>query len=716
MIWTSGPDKLCDWFNSAWLKFTGRTMEQELGNRWAEGVHPDDLSKCLSTYTAAFDSREEFSMEYRLRRYDGVYRWVLDIGGPYFSADGKFQGYFGSCIDVTESRDGLQSAEPDLARVTRQMRTGETAGVSLHPQYQTHSGPSGPEIRAALETMLVSDVFRTSPQLGAFLRFVVEATLRGEGAHLKGYTIALEALGRGEDFDPQRDPIVRVEAGRLRRALQQYYAGPGATELVAVDLPRGRYIPRFRYRRAERATPASPLHEESLALHTVHTWREALRATTRTRHVLISMAVLVLIGVAALLAIGRADHLFERATTTPLVTDQQRISAFRAGNGFPVVFVQPFEAVGTPAVSRITLDGLHRKLTDALARFDEINVVADTTLAGAGNSYQLGATAEYHDDGTVALTFKLIDTSDNTVVWLRTFDRTQFAIDPGTDEDGIVQQVATILARTFGVIHSRERGKSDHDPRYACVLKMLDYLHGLEASEYVEARACLERVTRLDPNFAIGFAWLSWIYIREYQYEGFAHPGDPPALDRALKSVQRAVSLKPQSARAHEALLGTYFARGEIATAFAEGDMALSLNPFDPSIRTVYGVRLIAVGQYDRGAAMLKDTSPNSVQRPTWLNSYLFLAAYLKGDLATASQYANQDVSETYPLNILARALLATSNGDRERAKQMIERLDILYPAFRQHPRRELQKFIPSTKIVDRLTDDLAAVGLAVRN
>jgi predicted Zn-dependent protease len=82
--------------------------------------------------------------------------------------------------------------------------------------------------------------------------------------------------------------------------------------------------------------------------------------------------------------------------------------------------------------------------------------------------------------------------------------------------------------------------------------------------------------------------------------------------------------------RAHEALLGAYFARGEVAAAFAAGDTALSLNPFDPGIRTVYGIRLIAVGQYDRGTGLLKDTSDNSVQRPTWLNSYLFLAAYLK--------------------------------------------------------------------------------------
>jgi PAS domain S-box-containing protein len=255
MMWTSGPDKLCDWFNRAWLEFTGRTMAQELGNGWAEGVHPDDVSRCLSVYTTAFDSRQEFSMEYQLRRYEGVYRLVLDIGSPYFSADDEFLGYFGSCIDVTAgTQEGPRPPQAELPRVTRRARVGKRAFASV-AQNEARNYPSGTEIRAALERMVASESFRTCPQLAAFLRFVLEATLRGESAHLKGYTIAVEALGRGGDFDPQQDPIVRVEAGRLRRVIQHYYAGPGAKDLLVSEIPCGCYIPTFRYRRAEQALP-----------------------------------------------------------------------------------------------------------------------------------------------------------------------------------------------------------------------------------------------------------------------------------------------------------------------------------------------------------------------------------------------------------------------------------------------------------------------------
>ena len=102
LIWMSGVDKLCTFFNKSWLEFTGRSLEQEIGNGWAEGVHPNDLQRCLKTYTEAFDARKAFAMQYRLRRNDGEYRSISDEGIPRYDAQGTFAGYIGSCVDVTE--------------------------------------------------------------------------------------------------------------------------------------------------------------------------------------------------------------------------------------------------------------------------------------------------------------------------------------------------------------------------------------------------------------------------------------------------------------------------------------------------------------------------------------------------------------------------------------------------------------------------------------
>jgi PAS domain S-box-containing protein len=117
LIWMSGPDKLCNYFNQPWFEFTGRPLEAELGNGWSEGVHPEDLKNCLDTYARAFDLRESFKMQYRLRRHDGEYRWLLDLGVPRLNPDGFFAGYIGTCIDVTDRK----LAEEALAGVGRRL-------------------------------------------------------------------------------------------------------------------------------------------------------------------------------------------------------------------------------------------------------------------------------------------------------------------------------------------------------------------------------------------------------------------------------------------------------------------------------------------------------------------------------------------------------------------------------------------------------------------
>jgi PAS domain S-box-containing protein len=119
LIWLSGINMLCYWFNKVWLDFTGRSIEQELGNGWLEAVHPDDVDFCLAHYTQNFANRRPFRMEYRLRRHDGEYRWLLDNGIPRYDDNGGFVGYIGSCIDVTEHRQvriDLQRSNADLSR------------------------------------------------------------------------------------------------------------------------------------------------------------------------------------------------------------------------------------------------------------------------------------------------------------------------------------------------------------------------------------------------------------------------------------------------------------------------------------------------------------------------------------------------------------------------------------------------------------------------
>jgi PAS domain S-box-containing protein len=118
LIWQSGPDKLCTYFNKGWLEFTGRTIEQELGNGWTEGLHPGDLQHGLDSYTMAFDRREPFAIEYRLRHRSGEYRWILDRGAPQFRSDGAFLGYIGGAVDTHDRKQ----AEEALNRSREELR------------------------------------------------------------------------------------------------------------------------------------------------------------------------------------------------------------------------------------------------------------------------------------------------------------------------------------------------------------------------------------------------------------------------------------------------------------------------------------------------------------------------------------------------------------------------------------------------------------------
>lgn len=111
LIWRSGLDTKCYFFNNTWLDFTGRTLEQEYGVGWTEGVHPEDLDRCVKIYLESFNNRTPFEMEYRLRRHDGEWRWVNDRGVPAVDENGEFTGYVGSCLDVTERVEGYSLRE-----------------------------------------------------------------------------------------------------------------------------------------------------------------------------------------------------------------------------------------------------------------------------------------------------------------------------------------------------------------------------------------------------------------------------------------------------------------------------------------------------------------------------------------------------------------------------------------------------------------------------
>ena len=461
--------------------------------------------------------------------------------------------------------------------------------------------PAPDEIRAASERMIASDVFSRSPQLGAFLRFVVEAVLHGKADRIKAYTIGVEVLRRDTRFDPQLDPIVRVEATRLRRAIERYYAGPGATDPLVIDLPRGSYVPTFRRREIARGLAAPPW---------VPSWKAIGRwaALLQRPRALAVMAAIAIVAVAAVVFSGSRN----RGVTASAIATRNiegRV-ALPPGNGMPTVQIEPLRVIGSPLPGGVAAERLDAKIRDAFARFDTINVTsgavasaAETPPAVPRPDYRLSGAVEYIGDSANAW-FTLTSSSEGKLVWSRTFEHVQPSGAGGVTEEAIIISLTNSLLQSYGVIRARDRANqlasNSGDPRYRCILEAADAIRTSDRQTHDSARACLEQLTTADPGFAVGFTFLALIYNREFQLEYDLHPGDAPPLDRALRAVRRSIALHPESSRGYLALMVVQSNRRDFAAAVAAGEKCLTLNKYDMLALGEFGGRLVLDGDVDQ--------------------------------------------------------------------------------------------------------------------
>jgi tetratricopeptide (TPR) repeat protein len=605
-------------------------------------------------------------------------------------------------------------------RLVKMRNRLERNHVTIKPD-AAGSDPTPQEVRAALERIAASEGFRSSPQLATFLRFTVEAVLRGERERIKAYTIAVEALGRDERFDPQTDPIVRVEATRLRRAVERYYAGPGADEPVLIELRPGSYVPVFRRRAATVRRNLVLVRLRALAQPILH----PLSLLAAVIAVSIAVALTISVQWQSRQEPGRAPAVARRGA-------EPTITALAPGNGMPVLLVDRLDLVGAtdadlPALANLPAN-LLGKIRDAFARFDAINIAspleapalpnaaasAPSSIPDQRSDFQLTGSMELRPDRTASVSFRLL--ADSTVIWSKTFDRLATAPDWSLAEEAIVRDMAATLLQPFGVIHSHDRVKQlatgAGDPRYRCVLEASESLRSFDVEQHIRSRNCLEQLTSIDSGFASGLRYLAAIYLREHLFGVGGRPDDPAALDHALDAAGRAIQLQPESSRGYHTLSSILFSRGDIASAFAADERAVALNKFDLAALSDYGGRLVCAGEIERGMALLGAVEAGVLRQPSH-QFYLFLAHYLQGELPEATQNANQITSDVFPLGLLTRGLAAAANGDRAKARDALDRLVALRPAWRDHTRAELLKFFPEPSILDRLARDLAAAGLS---
>ncbi len=528
---------------------------------------------------------------------------------------------------------------------------------------------SADAIRAAVGRVLASPGFDVPDRAKRFLTYVVEETLAGRGERIKAYSIATEVFGRNSDFDAQVDPVVRIEAGRLRRALEHYYLTAGRDDEIVITIPKGGYLPIFEIRRMSVST-APPRSVEPEQLGTIE---PEAGPQLLSRSAMLALAALL--GLAAVLAVALLvaslaiwDLSSERAGT-PLNAPAADV---------PRILVQQFEDLtGTPASAIIT-KGLTQEIIGRIAKFRELVVVAAPPASGPQfsstahdpESYILQGSVHLEDD-KLRLTAKVV--SDGSVVWANIYDddldvRTMLEV-----QKDIASQVATAIARPYGVIFQANsmrdaQNAPDDWVAYACTLSYYAYRGNFDPEVGETVRNCLEQSVARFPDYATAWALLSLIYIDKLRYRRALDAADPAFLDRAAVAARRALELDPENVRALQAQMMVLSFRNDIDAALEIGERAISINPNDPELIYEYGVRLATYGEWALGERFIVKALDRNPSPSAQLEASLALCLYMQRQYRDAATWIKRADVQLNPIYHLIAAAIFGQAGDEAAA------------------------------------------------
>jgi len=554
------------------------------------------------------------------------------------------------------------------------------------------AGPAAPtvsEVRAALERILSSPVLEASDRRRAFLRFVVEETLAGRAERLKGFTIAVAVFGRDESFDSQSDPVVRLEARRLRRDLDGYYVAAGQRDPLRIVIPKGSYVPRFERQDPVVQLPAAPappaaapeVRPEGPSLPPP----EALpSAATRPRRLrLAAGAALAALAVPAILA-------------WYLLGGGAESGADARG---PSVVVVSFEALGSNDDSHFLAEGISQELIGNLMRFPGFRLYT-LPLAQDGSGTepatlgrQLGLTyvvagSVRADPAQVRVATRLIDAQSGRVLWTGTYDR---PLEPkaliGVQSE-LAAEIATAIGQPYGAVSDdlnlrTETADVSSMQSYLCVLRAYTYRRSFSRQLFEPVFECLQEAVERDPDYSDAWAMLGWLHLDAGRFE-FAGPENVQREYQAgLAAASRAVELAPNNPLALKAIAAIFHYLGRYDDGEHYVRQALALNPYDPDILAQLGWRLAVRGKFDEGIPLLKRAIERTVNPPGWYFHLVAVDLYLKGEYDEMLAVAERSSVDGTGISWLLIAIACSEAGNPERTRFALEKMGASGPLMR---------------------------------
>ncbi len=528
-------------------------------------------------------------------------------------------------------------------------------------------GVSEEAVKDQLAKLIVSPELARRPVLRHFLSFVVEKVLAGRAHEVKEYTVAIEVFGRRESFDASKDSIVRIQAGRLRRALERYYASCSGHDPVKIEIPKGSYVPTFHKLSAPESGKGKAWPE----------WGGA------------------------------------RPTESP----------------GPTVAVLPLVNMTNDPAQEYFADGLTEELTHELARYQGLSVVASYSTvqmknerAGAREMAQrLGVRfllegGVRRDVDLIKISVRLIDTATELQVWSEQYRRELKTVSLIAVQEEISGKVAGKIGDLFGVISWRMSRESLKKPpgslnTYDAFLRYFHFLLSLTSESLTAAFKALEDAVAEEPENGLAWSLLAHLYANNYALEYFQAD---TSIETATAMARKGVVLDPENQLAHLILAFVLFLQNERDAFFREAETAFTLNPNNPASISWVGWARALYGDWKLGLALLAKGMQLNPHCPGWYYAAPYFDYFRRGKYPEALEAARQfNTPQLFWDPLLLAAALGQMGRELE-AQAEVERLLALKPDFPARASFLITLYAKSPSLIEAILDGLRKAGLKI--
>lgn len=565
--------------------------------------------------------------------------------------------------------------------------------------------PTEEEIKAQLTRILDHEDFRRATRIKNFLSYIVEKEVSGNGHDIKGYTIGVEVFGKSEDFDPDTDASIRVEATRLRKTLKLYYYDEGADDPIIIRIPKGSYRPHF----------LRNIPDENETDH------RDIKKKYRRRSAAI---VLILLCLAAALFIYPPTRSYIHSATHANVV-------YKVEDLIPTVAVMPFRIIGDQEAEEFG-NGFNQKIISELSRFNTLKAVQSSSIIN--DNYTQNPTSEalsaldvnYIIEGTLKqkvdsfdIQIRLLDTDKTTYIWTYRQEENVLPSEVEKTQNEIAGYISGQIASPYGVIQNLEQERIryytfEEAKSYQCILDYFSYSNNKNAAHHLKVRDCMEKVVAKEPNNSNVWAYLSWIYGNELRYNHNPTGTAAQIRKKSLDAAKKAVLTDPSNNTAHQYMANAALFNFDEKTALFHIQRSLELNPHDTETMADAAWNYGQLGMWDKTIKYALNAVRVNPGHPRWYHGILFSYYFQNGDYENALLHALESYQQEVLTSKIALCVSYYGLSKQEEAQKIVEDIQKNHPEFIKNPRGAFDTWSFRKGFVDKILIAIQGAGLPI--